>query len=67
MRVVMEGVESDWQVRLLQLLGCDLLQGYVLAAPMPLQDLDALRKAWTFDPAATEADATAMLNRLNLG
>ena len=27
MRVVVEGVESDWQVRLLQLLGCDLLQG----------------------------------------
>lgn len=43
MQVVVEGVESDWQARLLQLLGCDLLQGYELGVPMPLQDLRALR------------------------
>jgi diguanylate cyclase (GGDEF)-like protein len=67
MRVVTEGVESDWQVRLLQLLGCDLLQGYVLAAPMPLDELNAWRKTWTFDPGAGEADASALLHRLNLG
>jgi EAL domain-containing protein (putative c-di-GMP-specific phosphodiesterase class I) len=57
MRVVMEGVESDWQVRLLQLLGCDLLQGYVLAAPMPLDEFNRWRTTWTFDPGATEADS----------
>jgi diguanylate cyclase (GGDEF)-like protein len=57
MRVVMEGVESDWQVRLLQLLGCDLLQGYVLAAPMPFDDLTQWQATWRFDPVATEADA----------
>jgi EAL domain-containing protein (putative c-di-GMP-specific phosphodiesterase class I) len=39
MRVVVEGVESDWQSRLLQLLGCDLLQGYEIGMPMPLADL----------------------------
>ncbi|MVO76718.1 EAL domain-containing protein [Sphingomonas sp. MAH-20] len=39
MRVVVEGVESDWQVRLLQLLGCDLLQGYEIGMPMPLDEL----------------------------
>lgn len=38
MRVVVEGVESDWQARLLQLLGCDLLQGYDIAMPMSLED-----------------------------
>jgi diguanylate cyclase (GGDEF)-like protein len=43
MKVVIEGVESDWQVRLLQLLGCDLLQGYEIGMPMPLQDLLAFR------------------------
>jgi sensor c-di-GMP phosphodiesterase-like protein len=43
MRVVVEGVESDWQVRLLQLLGCDLLQGYEIGMPMPLDDLLAYR------------------------
>jgi diguanylate cyclase (GGDEF)-like protein len=43
MRVVMEGVESEWQVRLLQLLNCDLLQGYELGAPMDLDGIIALR------------------------
>jgi EAL domain-containing protein (putative c-di-GMP-specific phosphodiesterase class I) len=43
MRVVMEGVESEWQVRLLQLLNCDLLQGYELGAPMGLDGIKALR------------------------
>jgi EAL domain-containing protein (putative c-di-GMP-specific phosphodiesterase class I) len=39
MRVVVEGVESDWQARLLQMLGCDLLQGYEIGMPMPLDEL----------------------------
>ena len=43
LRVVVEGVESDWQARLLQLLGCDLLQGYELGVPMPLPALLQLR------------------------
>jgi diguanylate cyclase (GGDEF)-like protein len=43
MSVVVEGVESDWQVRLLQLLGCDYLQGYELGMPMPLEELIAFR------------------------
>jgi diguanylate cyclase (GGDEF)-like protein len=43
MRVVVEGVESDWQARLVQLLGCDLLQGYEIAMPMPLADLIKFR------------------------
>ncbi len=45
MRVVVEGVESDWQARLLQMLGCDLLQGYEIGMPMPLDDLIAWRAA----------------------
>ncbi|MDB5671571.1 MAG: hypothetical protein JWO25_2530 [Alphaproteobacteria bacterium] len=43
MRVVVEGVESDWQARLLQLLGCDLLQGYEIGMPMPLPELIAYK------------------------
>ncbi len=43
LRVVVEGVENDWQARLLQLLGCDLLQGYELGVPMPLPALLKLR------------------------
>ncbi len=43
MKVVVEGVESDWQARLLQLLGCDLLQGFELGVPMPLDALQQFR------------------------
>ena len=41
MDVVVEGVESDWQARLLQLLGSDYLQGYEIGVPMPLPELRA--------------------------
>jgi diguanylate cyclase (GGDEF)-like protein len=43
LKVVAEGIENDWQARLLQLLNCDYLQGYFLGAPMPLEDLHAFR------------------------
>jgi diguanylate cyclase (GGDEF)-like protein len=44
MKVVVEGVESDWQARLLQLLGCDLLQGFELGVPMTLEALQQFRR-----------------------
>jgi diguanylate cyclase (GGDEF)-like protein len=43
LRVVVEGVESEWQARLLQLLGADVLQGYEIAMPMSLDELIAFR------------------------
>lgn len=55
LRVVVEGVENDWQARLLQLLGCDFLQGYELGVPMPLPALLQLRgKELLAQPAALE-------------
>ena len=45
LQVVAEGVENDWQARLLRLLGCDYLQGYYLGVPMSLPDLRAYRQA----------------------
>lgn len=45
LQVVAEGVESDWQARLLQLLNCDLLQGFHFATPMPLDEVIAYRTA----------------------
>lgn len=38
LKVVAEGVENDEAKRLLTELGCDMIQGYVLAKPMPLSD-----------------------------
>lgn len=35
LRVVAEGVETDAQARLLQQMGCDAVQGYGIARPMP--------------------------------
>ncbi len=39
MKVVAEGVEDDISMGLLASLGCDLIQGYHVAKPMPLKDL----------------------------
>lgn len=40
MAVVAEGVEEDEQARLLQHLGCDELQGYLLGRPCPVIDFE---------------------------
>lgn len=60
LQVVAEGVETDWQARLLQLLNCDLLQGFHFATPMPLEEVIAYRAA--NDPAAGE-EAPVMAER----
>ena len=39
LKVVAEGVENEWQARMLQMLNCDYLQGYFLGVPMSLADL----------------------------
>ncbi len=54
MKVVVEGVESDWQARLLQLLGCDLLQGFELGVPMTLEALQQFRRDLQASPPAQE-------------
>ena len=41
MRVVAEGVETNEDVRFLSSLGVDLLQGYKIAKPMPIDALEA--------------------------
>ncbi|RZJ00077.1 MAG: EAL domain-containing protein [Brevundimonas sp.] len=51
LQVVAEGIESDWQARLLQLLNCDILQGFHFATPMSLEAVQEFR--------AKQADALA--------
>lgn len=38
-KVVTEGVEREDQVKKLQELGCDILQGYFYSKPLPPQDI----------------------------
>lgn len=40
METVAEGVEEREQVEMLKQLGCDYVQGYVFAKPMPMQDIE---------------------------
>ena len=40
LRVVVEGVETAEQVRMLMELGCDVFQGYYFARPMPIEDFE---------------------------
>jgi diguanylate cyclase (GGDEF)-like protein/PAS domain S-box-containing protein len=42
MKVVAEGVETVEQLRLLREIGCDGVQGYLLARPMPADQVEAL-------------------------
>ena len=51
MEVVAEGVETDAQRAALVRLGCDQLQGYVIARPMPAEAVPG----WLAQSAATAA------------
>ena len=39
LEVVAEGVETDQQYAILRRLGCDVVQGYFIARPMPADQL----------------------------
>jgi predicted signal transduction protein with EAL and GGDEF domain len=62
LRVVAEGVETPRQIEVLDQLGCDLLQGFVLARPMPPENLPD----WL---ASSHTDSTVrpLLERLHSG
>lgn len=42
MRIIAEGIETEAQLALLQNLGCDFGQGYLMAKPMPKDDLEKM-------------------------
>ena len=50
-QVVAEGVETEQHAATLHEMGCDLLQGYGIARPMPAQDIPAWVAQWRM-PAA---------------
>ena len=46
LRVVAEGVETREQMNRLRAVGCDYVQGYFFAKPMPAAEYENLLKAW---------------------
>ena len=62
MKIVVEGVESDWQARLLQLLGCDLLQGFELGVPMTLDALQQFRRDLQTENSLVNPASLALLS-----
>jgi len=45
LRVIAEGVETEEQARMLRLLRCDQIQGYLVGRPQPLEQLTPLLQA----------------------
>jgi diguanylate cyclase (GGDEF)-like protein len=54
LKVVAEGVETDEQARLLRLLGCDEMQGYLFSKPLPV---DAFERTFLAPPSVADVDA----------
>jgi diguanylate cyclase (GGDEF)-like protein len=46
LQVVAEGVETQWQLDILTVMGCDFAQGYHLGAPMPREAYEEWRTNW---------------------
>jgi EAL domain-containing protein (putative c-di-GMP-specific phosphodiesterase class I) len=41
LETVAEGVESEEQAKILRLLGCDQIQGYLVSKPLPFDEMTA--------------------------
>jgi EAL domain-containing protein (putative c-di-GMP-specific phosphodiesterase class I) len=55
LRVVAEGVETEEQSRLLQLLSCDEMQGFLLSKPLPAAIFEEIYLRARERPAPAEA------------
>jgi EAL domain-containing protein (putative c-di-GMP-specific phosphodiesterase class I) len=59
LKVVAEGVETEEQARLLRLLSCDEMQGYLFSKPMSREDFEA--RFLAPPPALDPADGSSLL------
>jgi EAL domain-containing protein (putative c-di-GMP-specific phosphodiesterase class I) len=50
--IVAEGVETAAQLRKLQAMGCDEVQGYLLSKPVPPEEIPALMRLPFFEAAS---------------
>ena len=63
MKTVAEGVEQPEHAGVLARYGCEAMQGFLVAAPMPPHEISAFLRAWPHlpRPAAEEAPGTDLL------
>jgi len=59
MTVIAEGVEDEAGLEFVQSVGCDLVQGYLFARPMPALEALALGEKLRRDGAGVEANSPA--------
>ena len=64
--VIAEGIENEDQLKLLRLVQCEYIQGFLVARPLPATEIDELlekagasRKLKLFTPGANQAQAAA--------
>ena len=50
--VIAEGIENEDQLKLLRLIQCDLIQGFLFSRPVSADDIDGLLAAWNRSPLA---------------
>jgi EAL domain-containing protein (putative c-di-GMP-specific phosphodiesterase class I) len=55
LKIVAEGVETEEQSKLLRLINCDEMQGYLFSRPVPLERIEALLAAGGRLPAIPES------------
>lgn len=60
LRVVAEGVETREQLERLKEIGCDYVQGYYFARPMPSEEFESLLKRQDSTKEETEAEASPL-------
>lgn len=60
LRVVAEGVETREQLERLKEIGCDYVQGYYFARPMPSEEFESLLKRQDSTKEETEAEASSL-------
>lgn len=53
-----KGVESSEQLRLLDELGCDLVQGFHISTPLPAEEIPKALASWTADAAPRMSSAS---------
>jgi len=56
MKVTAEGVETREVIAALQLMGCDLAQGYHIAKPLPLDALVEFLDGWSVEESLNAED-----------